>query len=83
MQTITVQIKNNYALKALRDLETKHFISIIEHSDIDSPSLPGASLSLNEFKSWINDAEQTSTVSLTEVKEKWAGKRKQHQDLIG
>ncbi len=75
MQTIILQINNDNALKALLDLESKHLISILENSDIDSPSLPGAALSLNEFKNWIKEAEQTSTVSLIEAKEKWAKKR--------
>jgi hypothetical protein len=82
MHTIILQINNDNALKTLRDLETKHFISILENSDIDSPSLPGKPLSLNEFKNWIKDAEQTSTVSLTEAKEKWANKKIQLQKLI-
>ena len=64
-------------------METNHLISILENSDIDSPSLPGAALSLKEFKSWIVDAEQASTVSLNELKEKWTGKRKQFQKIIG
>jgi hypothetical protein len=82
MHTITLQINNDSALKTLRNLEEKHFINILENSDLDSPSLPGSPLSLNEFKNWIKDAEKTSTVSLTHAKEKWAGKRKQLQKLI-
>jgi hypothetical protein len=82
MQTITLQINNSNALKILRELETKHLIRILENSELDSPSLPGSALSLSQFKSWIKEAEQTSTVSLNEAKEKWANKRKQLQRLI-
>lgn len=82
MHTITVLINDNNALKTLQNLESKHFISIIENSDLDSPSLPGAALSLSEFKNWIMDAESASTVSLNQAKEKWANKRKQLQKLI-
>ena len=82
MHTITLQINNNDALKTLQALENKHFISILENSDLDSPSLSGEPLSLAEFKSWIKDAEKAPTVSLTQAKEKWANKRKQLQKLI-
>jgi hypothetical protein len=81
MHTITLQINNNNALKTLQTLESKHFISIIDNSELDSPSLPGAALSINEFKNWIQNAEQSTTVSLNQAKEKWASKRKQLQKL--
>ena len=71
MHTLTLQINDNVALKTIQNLESKHFISIIGNSDIDSPSLPGAALGLNEFKNWVKAAEKTSTLSLTEAKEKW------------
>jgi hypothetical protein len=44
MHTITLQINNESALKTLQTLESKHFISILENSDVDSPALPGAPL---------------------------------------
>jgi len=79
MQTFTIAINDNIALEMLRDLEEKHFISIVESDVIDSPAVPGGPLSLNEFKKWINHAEQTSTVSHEEAKSIWKGKRKQLQ----
>ncbi len=82
MHTITLQINNNNALKTIQNLKDKHFISIIENSNLHSPSLSGTPMSLNEFKNWIKDAGQTSTVSLNEAKGKWAHKRKQLQKLI-
>ena len=82
MQTITVQINNDHALKTLLDLETRHFINILDRSENDSPALPGSGLSLKEFNKWINEAELTSSVSLNDAKEKWAGKRRQLQNLI-
>lgn len=81
MHTITLEINNNEALKTLRALENKHLISILEDSDLDSPSLPGTTLSLIEFKSWIGDAEKAPTVSLTQAREKWASKRSQLEQL--
>jgi hypothetical protein len=79
MQTISLQINNDSALKTWRGIEPRHVISILENSNVDSLSLPGPALNLNEFKSWIRNAEQTSTVFLNDVKEKWASKRKQLQ----
>ena len=82
MHTITLQINNNDALKTLRNLENKHFISILENSDVDSPSLPGEPINLTKFKNWIKDAEKVPTVSLTQAKEKWASKRQQLKKLM-
>lgn len=81
MHTITVQINNDNALKTLRSLQDKHMISIIEDTEIDSPALPGAALSVSAFKNWIQAAEASPTVSLTDAKERWANKRKQLQKL--
>ena len=82
MQTMTVQVNDNQALKTLRELEGKHLISILDNATTDVPSLPGAEISMKEFEDWIKKAEGTQTVSLTEAKEKWAGKRKQLRNLI-
>jgi hypothetical protein len=79
MQTLTIQLTDNSALKAIHALEQKHIIRIVENTDFESPSLPGAPLSLKDFKNWISHAENTPTVDLKEAKAKWAGKRKQLQ----
>ena len=81
MQTVTIAINNDTALKTLRKLEEKHFISIVEKENMDTPAIPGKKLSLSEFKKWIGDAEHTSTVSFEEAKAIWSGKRKQLQKL--
>src|SRR5258706_420036 len=54
MQTLTVQVTNQNALKALHTLEEKHFIKIIDDSDLHSAALPGNPLPLNAIK--IGDA---------------------------
>ena len=64
MQTLTIQITNNNALKAIHTLKEKHFIKIVEDSSIDSPTIPGAQMSLKAFKKWISDAEKGKTVDL-------------------
>ena len=82
MHTITIQINNENALKTLRSLENKHFISILDSSELEAPSLPGDPLSLAEFRRWIKDAEKAPTVSLSQAKEKWASKRQKLEKLM-
>ena len=82
MQTFTITINDNVALETLHKLEKKHLISIVAGEVIDTPALPGTPLSLYEFRKWVNNAEQTSTVSLEEAKTIWEGKRKQLQKII-
>jgi len=77
MQTLTVQVNNRNALKALLSLEEKHFIKIVDDTNLHSPALPGNPLSLKAFKNWIADTEAVSTLSLKDAKQKWASKRKQ------
>jgi len=82
MQTITVQIKSREAMKALRVLEAKHFISILNNAVHDSPALPGKTLSMMDFRNWITDAETAPAISFDEAKARWAEKRKQLRNLI-
>ena len=77
MLFLTIEITDQNAMKALHSLEEKHLIKIGEDADMSSPSLPGTPLSLKAFKNWIANAEETTTISLTQAKTKWAGKRKQ------
>jgi hypothetical protein len=80
-QTLTIQIKNNNALKALNSLAERQFIKIVDDSRVDSPALPGDPLSLKAYKNWITNAERTPSIDLKEAKAKWNGKRKRLQDL--
>ncbi len=69
MQTLTLEITNNNALKALHDLEEKKFIKIVsEETFLDSASLPGTPLSLKTFKNWIANAEHSVTIELKDAK---------------
>jgi hypothetical protein len=81
MQTLTVQITHQNALKTLHTLEEKKFIRIVEDANLDSPALPGSPLPLKTFKEWIANAERDDTLSLKEARGKWAVKRKQLQKL--
>ena len=77
MQTLTVQITDGNGLKALQALEQKHFIRIMENTGTESPALPGNALALSAFRSWINAADDSPTITLKEAKARWAQKRKQ------
>jgi hypothetical protein len=77
MQTLTVQVTDNNGLKALHALEQKHFIRILENTGTDSPALPGNALGMDAFRSWINAADDSPTITLQEAKVKWTHKRKQ------
>ncbi|MDR0794037.1 MAG: hypothetical protein LBE82_12070 [Chitinophagaceae bacterium] len=46
-----------------------------------APSLSGNPLSNQEFINWLQQAEETSTISLKEAQKKWTNKRKQLQKL--
>ena len=82
MQTITVELTGQKSLKALRDLEHKHLIRIIKEADFNSCSLPGEPISEEDFKNWLDYAENNSTVSLTEARQKWVIQKKKLQKLI-
>ncbi len=81
MQTLTVQITDNNALKALHALEERQFIRIIDELDINSPSLPGKVMTIKIFKIWVNETENKPSVNLKKAKAKWVGKRKQLKTL--
>ncbi len=82
MKTITIELTGNNSLKALQDLEHKHLIRILKEPDLNSYSLPGEPISNEDFKKWVEYAEISPTVSLTEAKLGWAEQRKKLQKLI-
>lgn len=75
MRTITIEINDMEALKAIESLERSQAIRVIEDIDIDSPALPGKPMSIEKFREWINDSENSGTISLAEAKSKWQRKR--------
>lgn len=77
MQTVTIELTNENALKVLQDLEEKHFIKILSESESNSPALPGGRpLTSEEFRNWIAEAEKGDTMSLKEAKAAWAKQSK-------
>ena len=77
METLTVEITNNNALKVLQDLQEKHFIKIRSKPDLSSPVFPGEPLTQEEFKELILSRENGSSMSLKEATTKWTKKKKQ------
>ena len=82
MRTITIELTGNNSLKALQDLEHKHLIRILNEPDLNSYSIPGEPISSEDFRKWVEYAENSTTVSLTEAKLRWAEQRKKLQKLI-
>jgi len=80
MQTILIQLKNNKAFEELRILEEKKLIRII-NEDYSSYCLPGKPLNEEEFRAWVEYAENTTTVSLNEAKQLWEIQKKKLQNL--
>ncbi len=81
MQTVTVQLTDKSARKALRDLEQKHVIRIVKSPRFESPALPGKPADLSAFRTWIAAAEEAPSVSLKAAKSTWAAKRRKLQQL--
>ncbi|MCX6230754.1 MAG: hypothetical protein NTZ33_04350 [Bacteroidetes bacterium] len=81
MRTITIEVKNNNALKLLQDLELNKVLRIVKDDAIDSYALQGEEMSIINFKKWVNNAENDTFTSLTEAKSKWELKKKQLQNL--
>ena len=49
--------------------------------NIDSPSLAGEPMTVEGFKTWIDNAEKMPTLSIAEVKERWNNRKKQLQKI--
>lgn len=77
MQTLTVEITNDNALKVLQDLQERHFINILAKPNLNSPVFPGDPLTTEEFREYILSRENGASMSIKEAKAKWAKKRKQ------
>lgn len=81
MQTIIVEVKNKAAYKELHNLETKNIIRIVKE-DFSSYALQGKPMNLGNFRNWVDNAENTPTVSLTEAKQKWKSQKEKLQKNI-
>ncbi len=82
MQTVTIELTGNNALKALKDLEHKRLIRIVKIPDLYSFALPGEEISKEDFRQWVEYAEGSPTVSLCEAKQRWETQKKKLRKLI-
>lgn len=82
MQTLKIELTKSDSLKALQELESLHLIRIVNEPDANSYALPGKPISEENFKNWIESAENSPTVSLTEARQQWAGQKKNLKKLI-
>ena len=82
MQTLTIELTGSNSLKALQDLEQKDLIRIVKEPESNLYSLPGEPISDEDFVKWIEFAESTPTVSITEAKQRWADQKKKLQKFI-
>ena len=82
MQTITIELTGNNSLKALQDLENKQLIRILKDPDLNSYSLSGEPISNEDFRRWVEYAENSPTHSLQKAKQRWAEQKKTLQKLI-
>ena len=83
MKTVLIELRDNKAFEELHNLEEKHLIRIINENEIDSSyALPGDPISVKDFRKWIEYAESTPTISLTQAKQQWQAQKKKLQKLI-
>jgi enolase len=81
MQTITIELTDNTSLKYLQDLERKNLIKIV-NNNYNSYALAGENLSEEDFKEWIEYAEQQPSTNLKDAKKIWATQKKKLQKII-
>lgn len=82
MQTLRIELIGNNSLKALKELEYKNLIRIVNGSDLNSYALPGEPINESDFKNWVEYVEESSTLSLTEGKKRWSAQKEKLQKLI-
>ena len=82
MQKLTIELTGTNSLKALKELEHKHLIRILKEPNLNSYSLSGEPISNEDFRRWVDYAENSQTVTLTEAKLRWAEQKKKLQKLI-
>lgn len=82
MHTVTIELTSDNSLKALKELEHKNLIRILREPDLNSYSLSGEPISNEDFKKWVEYAENSPTVSLNEAKLRWTKQKKSLQKLI-
>lgn len=83
MQTLTIELTGSNALKALQELEHTQLIWIVKEPSLYSYALPGEAISEEDFKKWVEYAEDSPTVSITDAKQRWAAQKRKMGGSIG
>ncbi len=68
-------------MRVLKNLQEKHHINILLKPDLNSPIFPGELLTPEEFKSIVEKADGSGSISLKEAKAKWSRQRKELVEL--
>ena len=76
---LTIELTNNNSLKALLELEHKQLIRIIKEPDSNSYALDGELINKEDFRKWVEYAEKSPTLSLTEAKQRWSVQKEKLQ----
>jgi hypothetical protein len=71
MQTIQIELTNDSSFQALKELENKKLIRIINKPTHKSYSLPGEGMSEDDFRNWIALAEEAPSVEFNQAKMRW------------
>ncbi len=82
MRTLKIELKDSKAYNLLQELEDKHLIRIVKEPDLSSYALPGEPMNEEDFKEWIEYANDSPTLSFAEAKERWAIQKENLQKLI-
>lgn len=82
MQTITIELKDNKSLKAIKELENRDLIRIVKEPLVQSYALPGEPMTDMEFEDWVKSAEDSESIDFSEYETKWQKKRENLQKLI-
>lgn len=61
---------------------TEKYLIRVADTAVVSYTLQGKSMSVKKFKKWIEQAENTNTITLKKAKNKWATKKEQLLKLI-
>jgi hypothetical protein len=83
MRTLLVELMDKKAFEELHNLEAKKLIRIITEKEPASfYALPGDPVSVEDFRKWITQAENTPTTSITQAKKQWQARKKKLRQLI-
>lgn len=83
MQTVLVELRNKKAFEELHNLEAKQLIRIIaEKGPASSYALPGDPVSVEDFRKWVTQAENTPTISIIQAKKQWQARKKKLRQII-